>query len=89
MADARVSRYRAENDAETHSVIGRLSTSMQAQFFSNIIHLTVVFLALVTASGLLAGITMAHITGNPPRRLPWPVEVDIDVEVVVKADSEE
>ena len=65
------------------------STSIQAQFFSNIVHLTVVFLALVSASGLLAGITMAHITGNPPRRLPWPVDVDVDVEVVVEADSEE
>ncbi len=65
------------------------STSMQAQFFSNIVHLAVVFLALVTALGLLTGITMAHITGNPPRRLPWPVEVDVDVEVVVDADSEE
>ena len=65
------------------------SSSMQAQFFSNIVHLAVVFLALVTAAGLLVGITMAHITGNPPRRLPWPVEVEDEVEVVVEIDSEE
>lgn len=65
------------------------SSSMQAQFFSNIVHLAVVFLALATAAGLLAGITMAHITGNPPRRLPWPVEVEAEVEVVVEIDSEE
>jgi RsiW-degrading membrane proteinase PrsW (M82 family) len=48
------------------------NSSMQAQFFSNIVHLAIVFTALLTAIGLLGGITMAHITGNPPRQLPWP-----------------
>ena len=50
--------------------------SMQAQFFSNIVHLAVVFTAILTAAGLLLGITMANITGNTPKELPWPKEYE-------------
>ena len=46
--------------------------SMQAQFFSNIVHLAVVFTAIMTASGLLIGIAMSHITGNSSSELVWP-----------------
>jgi RsiW-degrading membrane proteinase PrsW (M82 family) len=45
--------------------------SMQAQFFSNVVHLLVVTSAICAAFGLNAGLLMSFISGQPPRTMPW------------------
>ncbi len=48
--------------------------SMQAQFFSNVVHLLVVFSAICAAVGLNVGLLMSFISAKAPRLLPWDEE---------------
>lgn len=48
--------------------------SMQAQFLSNVVHLLVVSTAILSATGLVAGLAMSFITATPPKAIPWQEE---------------